>query len=113
MLIKKTKSGRFSFGLDRTEREKVFGALTGFLEHERVMMMKVALTKETEVMRMLYYSVLNEIMLRKEFHLHNNAERKMIFSLAESVALMWMLRHFDHDSSMLDIKSGIHKQLHS
>lgn len=111
MLIKRTKSGNISFGLDQTEREKIFCVLSSFMEHESVMQRGLRLNRESEIMARLYYSVLNEIFKRKEFYLHHNCIKKIIFTASQAVAIMWLLRHHDHDSSMLDVKSGIHKQL--
>jgi hypothetical protein len=111
MLVKKTKAGKYSLLLRWHERDGIWGALANFLETESVKLMGLKGKSETEVMRNLYYAVHNELMLNKDWHLHENADKRILVSPAEAIALMWMLRNYDSDIILLRIKSDLHKLL--
>lgn len=113
MVVKKTKKGHFSFALSYDEREAIFSALCNFLEEESFKLWRINMAKEAEVMRHLYYSTLDELIRRKNFALLTTDESKWIITRPEALALMWLLRHQDNNMAMLELKSGLHKQLHS
>lgn len=113
MLVKRTKKGKLSIALDLHEREEIFGALVNFLEGESMKLMTIGFTKEPEMFRHLYYSILNEMLVRIDFNLLSAASSKINLNRSEGIALMWLLRYYDHRQSMLQLKAGLHKQLHS
>jgi hypothetical protein len=111
MVAKKTKAGKYSLLLRWHERDGIWGALANFLESESVKLMGNNSKTETEVMRRLYYAVHNELMLKKDWQLNHHADKRVLLSLAEAIALMWMLRHYDENVILLRIKSELHKLL--
>ncbi|MBT1702923.1 hypothetical protein [Chryseosolibacter indicus] len=108
MVVKRTKSGKFTIGVGYTERMNIFEALISFFEtHGNASKLQT----EKEVMIHLQFSVLHGMLCRLDFNTHNTCAKKWNVSRAEAVALMWLLRNYDHDSALLQIKSEIHKQL--
>jgi hypothetical protein len=112
MVVKKTKSGKLSITLSFFEREKLFMALINFLENESVNIMRLQLKKESDIMRVLYYSTLDRFLHHTSFDLliSARAEKKLIASISEAIALMWLLRNHD-ELEMINLKGKLHKIL--
>lgn len=113
MRVRRTKSGKFSIELTFIDRNNIFANLCNFLEDESVKLMDVRMMKEGDVMRHLYYCTLDQLMKRQDFFLQSTENKKWTCSRAEAIALMWSLRNFDNNINLLELKSGLHKQLHS
>jgi hypothetical protein len=113
MRVKRTKSGKFSIELNNIDRNNIFFSLANFMEGESVKLMHVKLMKEADVMRHLYYSTLEYLVERQNFKLQSPLNIKWICTRAEAIALMWALRSSDDNISLLELKSGLHKQLHA
>lgn len=113
MRVARTKSGKFSIELTNIDRANIFGSLCNFLESESVSLMNVRMMKEADVMRHLYYATLDHLINRQNFHLQTLANTKWICTRAEALALMWLLRSYDDNIALLELKSGLHKQLQS
>lgn len=113
MRVKRTKNLRYSFELSYSERQSIFSALSLYIDSESIAIRSVQMTNEDEVMRHLHYSVMTELLMRKEFKLHHHSPLRWILNRTEAIALMWLLRHYDTDLDLLELKSGLHKQLHS
>jgi hypothetical protein len=111
MLVKRTKSGGFTFELSLAERQNIFNKLCNFCEDESVKLMHVKLLKEQEIMRHLYYSNIESLIKRLNFHLQTSRNFKWTINRAEAIALMWFLRNHDHNIELLQLKAGLHKQL--
>lgn len=111
MVVKKTKKGRFTFALSYGQRDKIFKALIAFLEDQGVRMRLTRLTHEDGVMHHLYYTTLNEFLTSRDFSLVTAEEIKWTISRSHALALMWLLRHYDDDMVMLELKSGLHQML--
>lgn len=110
MQVKKTKSGKYSLTLSYIEREKVFSALINFLETESFNIVGVKFKTSEEVLRHVYYSILNELLICTNFHLNVNSEKKIQCTRGEAICIMWLLRGYS-DMTLLEIKSQLHKQL--
>lgn len=112
MVVKKTKSGKLSLTLSFFEREKLFMALINFLESESVAVMHIRFKKEADIMRVLYYSVLDRFLHNTSFDLliGARADKKIITTISEAVAVMWLLRNHP-DMEMINLKSELHKKL--
>jgi hypothetical protein len=113
MRVKRTKKGNFSFDLTRIDRQNIFSALFAFLEDESTMVRSLPMMKEADVMRHLYYSILNQVFRRLDFQLHSNENSKWSMTRAESLAIMWLLRDYDDSIAMLEMKCSLHKQLYA
>lgn len=111
MRVKRTKSGKFSIELTNIDRNNIFAMLCGFLEDESVKLMSVRMMKEADVMRHLYYTTLDQLIKRQNFQLQSPANIKWICTRAEAIAMMWALRSSDNNIALLELKSGLHKQL--
>ncbi len=111
--VKKTKSGKLCFELSHFQRDRVFDALLNFLESESVNILGLKIDSANAIARSLYYNVLNEFTNRTDFGLHNNAAAKWRITRSEAVSLMWLLRGYDHIMCLMEIKTGLHKQLQS
>jgi hypothetical protein len=112
MLVKKTKSGKVTMMLSLHQRDSIWTALIGFLESESVEVSFLKVTTDTEVMRVLYYHSLAEL-IRKDFQLNLRMNLKWTVTMSQAVALMWLLRSETEEMGLIDLKSGIHKLLHS
>ena len=108
MVVKKTKSGKYSFELTNGQRNVLFECLINFLENESVALMNVKLKDES--MRHLRYSILNEFITKQDFHLSVNVSKRWTLKRSEAIALMWLLKD-DNTIAMLAIKSSLHKTL--
>lgn len=113
MRVVRTKRGKFSIELTNIDRNNIFMMLANFMEGESVALMNVRLVKEPDVMRHLYYSTLDHLINRQNFQLQSPLNIKWICTRAEAIALMWALRSSDNNIGLLELKSGLHKQLHS
>lgn len=111
MLVRKTNKGRFTIALSFELRDQTFRALIAYLEDESVRVRQVKLTHEDGVMRHLYYTTLNEFLKARDFCLVSPEEIKWTISRTHAIALMWLLRHYDDNMSMLQLKSELHKML--
>jgi len=112
MLVKRTNSGKLSLNMSLTEREKLFGAFCNFLESESIVMWQFKVVKdEADVMRRLFYHTLNEIMVSKEFKLQFNTFSKIQLTQSQSIATLWLLRDYDSDMTLLQMKGELHKTL--
>jgi hypothetical protein len=110
-VVKRTKSGKFSVELTNIERGYVFNALSDFIENWPTSMSSKKLITEAEVMYQLNYSIINEIVMRKDFKLHWANSSKTIFTRPEAIAIMWMLRNHDSNTVLLTLKSQLHNKL--
>jgi hypothetical protein len=109
MHVKKTKTGKLSIELECNARAFIFDAIMDFLDENAK---SSTLKSETEVMRHLHYSVLNEMVIRKNnFSPNLAATIKVLLRRSEAVALMWLLRRHDESMPILQLKSELHKQL--
>lgn len=110
MVVKKTKSGKFSFEVSWFLRSHIFSTLCDFLETESVNLMRVRLKTEADILRHLYYSVLNDFITRKDFQLSISKDTKWTVKRSEAIALMWLIRECDVLPAV-ELKSAIHKCL--
>jgi hypothetical protein len=113
MRVKRTKSGKFIIETTNIDRTNIFDNLCNFLEDESVKLMNIRFVQEADVMRHLYYCTLDQLMKRQDFYLQSVENKKWTCTRTEAIALMWSLRHSDNNIDLLEIKSGLHKQLHS
>lgn len=111
MLVKKTNKG-FSLKLAHSIRYKVFMAIADFMEKESGKIMRKPLVIEIELLRHLNYSILNELFTRKDFNIQFANEMKISLRMSEAIALMWLLRNYDHDIDLLTLKGELHRLLH-
>lgn len=111
MLAKRTKSGRLSLNMSFAEREKLFGALCNFLEDESLKLNQIKMRTQADVMRRLHYYTLTEIVVDKNLKLQLGKPVKIIFTMAQSSAMLWLLHGYDDDMVMLSMKSALHKLL--
>ena len=109
--VKRTSSGKFSLELSNVERQYIFSVLVNFLDSESTASTGVRIGTEVVVMRHLYYCVLNQLVIRKHFHTSLNGVKRILIERAEAVAIMWLLRQYDRQLQMLEIKSQLHKLL--
>lgn len=110
-MIKRTKAGRYSLQMTYTLREQVFSACLNFLEPEDATLMSVRMKTRDDIMRHLYASVLNELIVRTNWQLQNHLTKNVIITRSEAIALMWLLREYDHEARLLELKSHLHKHL--
>jgi hypothetical protein len=111
MRVKRTKSGKFSCEVSNLERNNIFFAICNFGEDESLKLRMVPMMKDADVWRHLHYSILESLLKRLNFHLESAASLKWTLSRTEAITLMWFLRNYDHDMQLLELKSGLHKQL--
>jgi hypothetical protein len=111
MRVKRTKSGKYSFEVSNIERDSILFAICNFGEDESVKLNRLPMMKEAEVMRHLYYNILESLLKRLNFHLQSAASVKWVLTRTEAITLMWFLRNYDHDMQLLELKSGLHKSL--
>lgn len=111
MRVKRTKSGKFSLELTNLDRQQIFDLHLSFMEGESVNLMSVRLVKEADVMRHIYFSVLDHLFRRQNFQLQLGQSTKWICTRAEAIALMWLLRGSDNEIGLLELKTGLHQQL--
>lgn len=111
MVVKRTRKGRFTFPLSYGLREKIFTALINFLEDEGMRMRLTQLTHEDGILHHLYYTTLNELLTSRDFCLITAQDIKWTITRSHAIALMWLLRHYDDDMVMLELKSELHKML--
>lgn len=110
-MVKRTKKGRFTIALSFDLRDKIFRSLMAFLEDEALSVRRTALSGEEGIMRHLYYTTLNEFLTSRDFGLITAEEIKWTITRSHALALMWLLRHYDDDMVMLELKSELHKTL--
>jgi hypothetical protein len=113
MRVKKTKTGKFSIELEHGTRTFVFGVIIDFLQDESATIKSGAINSEPHLMRHLYCAVLNEMVTRKNFFPHLCSPSKILLERSQALALTWLLRTYDHDMILLQLKSNLHKQLHA
>lgn len=112
MRVKRTKSGKFSIEVGLSTREFIFSKVMEFLHDQSPKVAGGSLKTEADVMHQLHYSVINQLMMRKQMFLpFNTASDKLLLHRSEAIALMWMLRKYDDNIMMLELKSNLHKQL--
>lgn len=111
MVVKKTKKGRFSFAVSYGMRDKIFKALITYLEEESMQTRLIRLTHQEGVMHHLYYNTLNEFLTGRDFSLVTAEEVKWTVTRSHAIALMWLLRHYDDDMLMIELKAQLHKML--
>ncbi|HYC87289.1 MAG TPA: hypothetical protein VEB86_18785 [Chryseosolibacter sp.] len=111
MRVKRTKKGNFSIELTNIDRANIFRIFTEAIADESKILPTVRLIKEVDVMRHLYHSVLVALFNRRNFQLQNADDIKWTCTRAEAIALMWALRGSDDNIALLELKSGLHKQL--
>ena len=107
MLVKLTRTGKVSCLLSLGLRDALFGALANFLESESVNIPQ-RLKNEEQVMRQLYYNVLNELICGKNFCLQHNHDVRMLFKRSEAIALMWIIRNYK-TMEVIDLKASLHR----
>lgn len=108
MLIKKTKSGKFSCGMSYELRDELFSAIINFLEDDWITFIRPKLKSKDDVMHCLYSSVLNSFLSRTDFKLQTNSEASIILSRAEAVAVMFLIRDYSK-MEMINLKGVLHK----
>lgn len=111
MLVKRTKTGKLSLTMSHDERHLLFKAFCNFLEGESVVIWRLKIIKEADVMRRLFYHTLNEVMIQKDFKLLFNTSTKIQLTQSQSIATLWLLRDYDSDMTLLQMKGELHKQL--
>jgi hypothetical protein len=111
MLVKKTKSGKFSLELDLVGRESLLIALINFLEDESVAILFKQIKNETDAMRHLYYCVLAELALKHRYFISPAGRQKILLTRSQAIAIMWLLRHYDNNFFLLELKSNLHQLL--
>lgn len=109
MLVKKTKTGKFSITLSNEVRSKLWTLLVCVCEDQSVKQMFSKLKNESEIMAYLNLHVLEEILTSKNFCLQAQWDVRMIFKRSEAIAIMWLLR--DEELPMLELKSTLHQTL--
>lgn len=92
-------------------RDKIFRALIGFLEEKSMHIRLIRLTHEDGVMHHLYYNTLSEFLTGRDFSLVTADDVKWTITRSHAIALMWLLRHYDDDMLMLELKSQLHQML--
>lgn len=107
MDVKKTKAVRFSIGLNLHEREELHEAILESIEDFKLQ----HFIKASKVVDAIYYTTLIHIAYKKNFNTNFLAPKRILFDLHEAVALMWMLRRFDHSTSLLNLKNSLHKSM--
>jgi hypothetical protein len=106
MVVKKTKANNISIELDLFCRARLNQCLLvslGFGFSRTVF-------NETQILRQLHYFIILNIYTRKNLHLNLPGLRKIVFTPAEAIALMWMIRH-ERDINLVNLKSALHKTL--
>jgi hypothetical protein len=111
MLVKRTKSGKLSLTMRYDERHLLFKAFCNFLEGESVTIWRLKIIQEADVMRRLFYHTLNEVMIQKDFKLLFHTSTKMQLNQSQCLAILWLLRDYDRDMVLLQMKGELHKQL--
>jgi hypothetical protein len=111
MRVKRIKSGKYSLEVSFHQRERIFSAICNFGEDESIELRRLEMLKEVDVMRHLYYNILENLLKRLNWQLHDAGSLKWTTTKAETIAIMWLLRNYDSDVQLLDLKSGLHKQL--
>lgn len=111
MVVKKTKKGRFTLALSFELRGRIFDALIDHIQSEAGRMRVLSLTHQGGVMEHLYYTTLGEFLKTRDFSLMSAEETKWTISRTHALALMWLLRRYDDDLGMLQLKSELHKML--
>jgi len=109
--VRMTKSGKLSFELTVIQREGLFSALCNFLEDESVKVFHLKLNSQEAINRGIYYHILDEFTNRIDFNLHTTKLRRFQIKRSEAVAIFWLLRGYDHNMALLEIKSSLHKIL--
>jgi len=109
MTIKKTKSGKFSFGLSAQDRADLYFDLAGFIESESVNIMFCKLKDGNDVLRHLFYCAINTLIVRQHTKFFM-PEQNFVVTRAEAIALLWFLRE-KVNGPLLNLKSQLHKHL--
>lgn len=111
MLVKKLKSGKLSVKMEYEVRDLLFGDLCNVLESESVNLLSNRLKTEADIARFIYYSTLNHLFCRSNWHLQTLEVKRIIITRAEAAALMYVFKSRDKIVTMLNIKSAIHQAL--
>lgn len=109
MRVKRTSTGRFTFQVTHDDRQYIFNGLLHFFEDQYFK--RGTFTTEGEVLHHIYFSVLQHFSNRINWLAHSFASARWNVTQPEATALMWFLRSYDHVPSLLELKSGLHKQL--
>ncbi len=112
MRVKRTNSGKFSLRVTQIDRCNVFDAM-GLLMEDDTKLNQFNLSDEHSILNALYYTTLIGMFRRIDYRLYINEDSKWVVTRAEAIALMWFLRHHDHNMQMLDMKASLHKNLQS
>lgn len=109
MVVKKTKAGRFTIALSFELRDRILQALI----HHFQGMNTFSLSHQSGVFYHLYSHTLHEFFKTKakEFSPAFTGAIKLTIPRSHAIALMWLLRHYDDDMAMLELKSELHKTL--
>jgi len=107
MVAKRTRSGKLSLSLAISERNRLFGCCCNFLEDNSL---KSYGKSEADIMRQLHFYTINQFYTRTNFQLQLAGVNKIVVTIAEAIALMWMLRNYT-DMEVINMKSELHKKL--
>lgn len=113
MRVKRTKNGSFNAELTFIDRKNISNAMCDFLESHQHQIHNIRLMNEADVMKQMYYSIINQLFIKKSIGDFSPETIKWKLTRAEAIALMWLLRTHDNNMSLLELKSVLHKQLHS
>lgn len=103
--IKKTKTKRYSITAGVLVREELYNALAETVTNLNEKGSPLSTYEK------MYNGILIHLLSKKNFHLHINDKKQILADYHEVVAIMWMLRNYDHSYPMLQLKSSIHQIL--
>lgn len=109
MLVKKTKSGKFSFRVDYLDRDEIASCLINFLEDESIKLMKERVEKNPS--RHMVYAIANDFYVRFASKLNSPFEyERFIITRAEAVFFL-MLTAQCIGVELRDARAELHKLL--
>lgn len=109
MLVKKTKSGKFSFRLDYTDRDEVASDIINYLEDESIKLMKERVEKNPS--RHLAYAIANDFYLRNASKLNSpHKYERFLITRAEAIFLLVLLGQVA-GVELRNVRAELHKLL--
>ena len=109
MVAKRTKSGKLSIALSFHQRAMLEWHCDQYVD---VSQFKNSFKTGNEmgVYAAIYYATINQFLIRTNWQLKLMQTKKIILTIPEGLAVMWMLR-LSGDIDMIDLKSALHKTL--